>query len=145
MQIKKMFQSKLLSRKSKLKLYWTLIRPVAAHACETWVLKENSVQKLMIFERKILRKIFGPTKEPNGLWRIKTNEELDEMIQRKNIIRFIKSQRLKWLGHIERNQKEREVTKIYKWKPFASRPIVRPKNRWEDDVRKDLQTMKIKN
>ena len=42
-------------------------------------------------------------------------------------------------------QKEREVTKIYKWKPFASRPIGRPKNRWEDDVRKDLQTMKIKN
>ena len=99
----------------------------------------------MIFERKILRKIFGPTKEPNGLWRIKTNEELDELIQRKNIIRFIKSQRLKWLGHVERMQKEREVTKIYKWKTFASRPIGRPKNRWEDDVRKDLQTMKIKN
>ena len=92
-----------------------------------------------------MRKIFGPTKEPNGLWKIKTNEELDELIQRKNIIRFIKSQRLKWLGHIERMQKEREVTKIYKWKPFASRPIGRPKNRWEDDVRKDLQTMKIKN
>ena len=99
----------------------------------------------MIFERKILRKIFGPTKQPNGLWRIKTNEELDELIQRRNITRFIKSQILKWLGHIERIQKEREVTKIYKWKPFPSRPIRRPKNRWEDDVRKDLQTMKIKN
>ena len=49
----------------------------------------------MIFERKILRKIFGPTKEPNGLWRIKNNEELDELIQRKNVTRFIKSQRLK--------------------------------------------------
>ena len=115
------------------------------YACETWVLKENSIEKLMIFERKILRKIFGPTKEPNGLWRIKTSEELDELIQRKNIIRFIKSQRLKWLGHIERMQKEREVTKIYKWKPFTSRPIGRPKNRWKDDVRKDLQTVKIKN
>ena len=76
---------------------------------------------------------------------IKTNEELDKLIQRKNIIRFIKSQRLKWLGHAERMQKDREVTKIYKWKPFASRPIGRLKNRWEDDVRKDLQTMKIKN
>jgi hypothetical protein len=56
-----------------------------------WVLKENSIQKLMIFERRILRKIFGPTKEVNDLWRIKTNEELDELIKRKNIIRFIKS------------------------------------------------------
>jgi len=69
----KMSQSKLLSRKAKFKQYWTLIRPVAVYACETLVLKENSVQQLMIFERKILRKIFGPTKEPNGLWRIKTN------------------------------------------------------------------------
>jgi len=56
----------------------------------------------MIFERKILRKIFGPIKEENGLWRIKTNGELDELIKWKNIIRFIKSQRLKWLGHVER-------------------------------------------
>jgi hypothetical protein len=44
-----------------------------------------------------------------------------------------------------KDAKEREVTRIYKCKPFASRPIGRPKNRWEDDVRKDLQTMKIKN
>jgi hypothetical protein len=49
----------------------------------------------VIFERKILRKIFVPTKELNGMWRIKTNEELDDLIQQKNIIRFIKSQRLK--------------------------------------------------
>jgi hypothetical protein len=49
----------------------------------------------MIFERKTLRKIFGPTKESNGPWIIKTNEELNELIQQKNIISFIKSQRLK--------------------------------------------------
>jgi hypothetical protein len=103
-----------LSRKSKLKLYWTLIGPIITYASETWVLKENSIQKLMIFERKILSKIFGPTKELNGMWRIKTNEELVELIQRKNIIRFIKSQRLKWLGHVERMPKERVVTRIYK-------------------------------
>jgi hypothetical protein len=46
---------------------------------------------------------------------------------------------------VERVPKERKVTRIYKWKPFASRPIGRPKNGWEDDVRKDLQTMRIKN
>jgi hypothetical protein len=111
-----------------LKLYRT-IRPVLTYASETWVLKENSMQKLMIFERKILRKIFGPTKESNGLRRIKTNEELDDLIQRQNVIRFIKSQRFKWLDHVERMPQEREVTRIYKWKPFASRPIGRPKIR----------------
>jgi hypothetical protein len=134
-----------LSRKSKLKPYWTLIRPIVKHASETCVLKENSVEELIIFEKKILRKIFGPTKELNGLWRIKTNEELNELIRRKSIIRFIKSQRLKWLGHVERKSKEGEVTRIYKWKPLGSKPIGRPKNRWEDGARKDLQTMKIKN
>jgi hypothetical protein len=59
---KRMFQDKLLSKRSKLKLYWSIIRPVVTYACETWVLKENVIQKLMIFERQVLRKIFGPTK-----------------------------------------------------------------------------------
>jgi hypothetical protein len=90
-----MFQSKLLSRKSKLKLYRTLIRPTVTYANETWGITEDSIQKLMMFERKVLRKIFRRTKELNGPWKIKTNEELDDLIQRKNIIRFIKSQRLK--------------------------------------------------
>ena len=76
----------------------------------------------MIFERKILRKIFGPTKEVNSLWRIKINEELDVLIKRKNIMRFIKAQRLKLLGHVERMPNGREVIRIYKWKPLASRP-----------------------
>jgi len=118
----------LLSKKYKFKLYWTLIRPIVTYPCETWVLKENIIQKLVIFERKILRKIFGPTKEVNGLWRIKTNEELDELIKRKNIIRYFESQRLKWLGHVEGMPNEREVTRIYKWKTLASRPKGRPKN-----------------
>jgi hypothetical protein len=51
----------------------------------------------------------------------------------------------KCLGHVERMPKEREVTRIYKWKPFTSRPTERSKNIGEDDVRKDLQTMKMKN
>jgi hypothetical protein len=49
------------------------------------------------------------------------------------------------LGHVEKIPKERDVTRTYKWRPFASRPIGRPKNRWEDDVRKDFKTRKIKN
>jgi hypothetical protein len=74
----------------------------------------------MIFERQVLRKIFGPTKQQNGLWRIKTNEELDKLIKQKNIMRFVKAQRLNWLGHIERMSEERVVKKINNWKPIAS-------------------------
>jgi hypothetical protein len=50
-----------------------------------------------VFERKILGKIFGPTKEDNGIWRIKTNKELDELIKHGDIINYVKSQRLSWL------------------------------------------------
>ena len=67
-----LFKSKLVSRKSKLKLYWSVIRPVVVYGCEKWVLKESIIQRLSVFERKILRKIFGPTKGYNVNWRIKT-------------------------------------------------------------------------
>ena len=59
----------------------------------TWVLNENIIQKLPVFERKILRGIFGPTKE-NQTWRIKNNEELDKLIKHENIVNYIKAQRL---------------------------------------------------
>jgi len=78
----KFFKSRLVT---KLKLYRTVIRPIVTCASEIWVLKEAIIQKLLVFERKILRKIFGPTKE-NQIWRVKTNEELDKLIKHKNII-----------------------------------------------------------
>jgi capsule polysaccharide modification protein KpsS len=71
------------------------------YTSERWVLKETIIQKLLVFERKILRRIFGPTKE-NKIWRVKTNEELDKLIKRKNIINHIKAQRLSWFGHVQR-------------------------------------------
>ena len=91
---KVLFRSNFVSRKSKLKVYWSVIRPVAVYGCETWVLKESIIQKLSAFEWKILRKIFGPTKEANGIWRIKTNKELDELIEHWNIINYVKAQQL---------------------------------------------------
>jgi hypothetical protein len=63
-----------------------VIRPVIVYGCETWVLKESIIQRLSLFERKILRNIFGPTKEDNGIWRIKTNKELDKLIKHWNTI-----------------------------------------------------------
>jgi len=58
---------------------------------------------LAVFERKILRKIYGPVRE-NELWRIRRNDELEAIIKRENNVRFIKCQRIQWLGHIERIQ-----------------------------------------
>jgi hypothetical protein len=74
-------------------LYWS-IRPIITYACETWVLKETIKNKLMVFERKLLRKMFGPTKERDGTWRIESNDELDKLIRHKNIVNYIQAQRL---------------------------------------------------
>jgi hypothetical protein len=57
----------------------------------------------------MLRRIFCPTKERDGTWRIKTNDELDELIRHKNIINHIKAQRLSWFGHLHRMPEERMV------------------------------------
>ena len=99
----------------------------------------------MVFERKVLRRIFGPTKERDGKWRIKTNYELDELIRHKNIINHIKAQRLSWFGHLHRMPEERMVKRVYKWRPMLIRPLGRPKNRWEDDIINDMEKMKVKN
>jgi len=96
----------------------------------------------MVFERKILRKIFDLTYE-NGPWRIKTNQELDKLIKRKNIINSARVQRLGWYGHIERMQEIRMVKAIHAWKPISKRPMGRPKICWEDDVKKDIQRLKL--
>jgi len=106
---KNMFQSRLISKRAKLKLYDTVIRPIVTYSCETWILKETIINKLLVFKRKILGKLFGPNKE-NGIWRIKTHQELDEIIKRKNTINSIRAQRLSWLGHIERMQGTRMLT-----------------------------------
>jgi hypothetical protein len=94
-----------------MKLYCSTIRPTVTYVCETWVLKETIKNKLMVFERKLLRKMFGPTKERDGTWRIKTVDELDKLIRHKNIINYKKAQRLSWFGHLHRMPEERTVKK----------------------------------
>jgi hypothetical protein len=126
-------------------LYCSVIRPTVTYTCEAWVLKGTVQNELMVFGRKVLRRIFGPTKEGDGTWRIKTNDELDELIRHKDIINHTKAQRLSWFGHLQRMLEERMVKRVYTWKPMLTRPLGRPKNRWEDDTINDTKKLKIKN
>jgi hypothetical protein len=93
----------------------------------------------------VLRRCFGPTKERDGTWRIKANDELDELIRHKNIIKYIKAQRLSWFVHLHRKPEGRMVKRVHKWNAMLTRPLGRPKNRWEDDIRNDIKKLKIKN
>jgi hypothetical protein len=126
----KFFKSGLVTKQSKLKLlYRTVIRPIVTYASETWVRKETIIQKLLIFERKLLRRIFEPTKE-NQIWRVKTNEELNKLIKHKNVINHIKAQRLSWFDYVQRMPDTRTVKKIFNWKALTKRSQGRPKYRW---------------
>ena len=137
---KKLYTSKLISRNVKLQLYNMLIHPTVTYASETWALKENIINKLMIFKRKVIRKIYGPTRSEDGYWRIKTNQEINDILKGQNIIGFIKKQRLNWLGHVECMTEDNIVKKIKRWKPMSKRPIGRPKTCWEDDVLEDVSS-----
>jgi hypothetical protein len=99
----------------------------------------------MIFERKIMRKTLGSTRSDDGHWRTKTNQEISDILIGQNIIGFIKKQRLKWLGHVERMTKDNYVKKIKRWKPMSKRPIGRPKLPWEDDVSEDIRSINLRN
>jgi hypothetical protein len=83
----------------------TLIRPVVSFGAEAWTMTKKEEQALLIFERKIFRRIYGPKYE-NGEWKIRTNRELEEMNGGENIVKWIKGQRISWLGHLERMEED---------------------------------------
>jgi len=92
-----------------------------------------------------MRKILGPTRTADGYWRIKTNQEINDILIGQNIIKFIKKRRLNWLGRVERMAEDNIVQKIKKWEPMSKRPIGRPKTRWENDVLGDIKSINISN
>jgi hypothetical protein len=77
---------------------------------------------------QILRKIFGPVNIDNA-WRIQNNIEIGNLIEGADIVRFIKAQRIKLLGHIQRMDQARPTSKLLDWKPMGTRPVGRPRQR----------------
>jgi hypothetical protein len=93
----------LLSKNLKIRIYKTILLPVALHGCETWSLALRELHRLGIFENRVLRRIFGPKRdEVTGEWRKLHNEELHGLYSSPSIIRIIKSKRMRWAGHVAR-------------------------------------------
>jgi hypothetical protein len=91
--------------------------------------------RLRVFENRVLRRIFGPKKDGlTGEWRKLHNEELDDLYSSPNIVRVIKSRRMRWARHVACMEEGIGVHKVLVGKPEGKRP----RHRWED-IRMDLQ------
>jgi len=136
-----MFGSKILSTKLKIKLYMTLIRPLVLYGSETWTLRKVEETRLAVFERKILRRIYGPcnnfdTKE----WRIRQNDELKNLFQKPDIVAEITRKRLMWAGHAWRKEGS-FIKAVIKENSIGKRPLGRPGLRREDRIKKDVKAV----
>jgi heterodisulfide reductase subunit B len=140
----KLIKLKFLKKNTKMKIYKTMRRPVVTYSSETWTLPAKDENNPHIFERQILRKIFGSINIDN-IWRIRSNMEIDKLIKGADIVRFIKAQRIKWLGHIQRMDQVRPTRKLLDWEPMGTRPIGRPRQQRQEDVMEDLKKLKVKN
>ena len=88
----------------------------------------------------MLRRIFGPKRDGvTGEWRKLHNEELNDLYSPPNIVRVIKSRRMRWARHVARMVEGRGVHKVSVGKPDGKRPLGRPSRRWEDNIKMDLQ------
>lgn len=140
----KALKSRTISRRIKKRIYRTVIRPVVTHGSETWVLTKRGEEVLDRWERKILRKIYGPVQE-NGGWRIRHNVELYNLYQEPRISVEVRKGRLRWVGHLERMEKNRAARQVFYRHPEGRRrPRRRPRKRWLDEVEEDLRQMQVR-
>jgi hypothetical protein len=121
-------------------MYETIILPVVLYGCETWSLTLREEHRLRVFEDRALRRIFGPkSDEVTGEWRKLHNEKLRNLYLSPDIIRQVKSRRMRWAGHVARMGEERKVYRVFVGKPEGKRPLVRPRRRWENGITIDLR------
>ena len=138
--LEKILSSPLLSKKLKVKTYKTIIQPVVLYGCETWSLTLREEHRLRVLENKVFRKIFGAKKdEITGEWRKLHIAELHALYSSPNIIRSLKSRRLRWAGHVACMEQFRNAYRVLVGKPEEKRPLGRPRHRWEDNIKIDLR------
>jgi hypothetical protein len=120
----------LLSKNLKIKIYRTVILPVALDGCETWSLTLREERRLRVFENRVLRSVFGPKRdEVAGELRQLHNEELNDLYSIPKIVRVVKSRRMRWVGHVARMGEDRGVYRVLVGKPEGKRPLGRPRRR----------------
>jgi len=111
---------------------------VVLYGCETWSLTLREERRLRVFEKRLLRRIFGPKRdEVTGEWRKLHSEELNVLCSSPNILRVTKSRRMRWAGHVARMGRGEACTGFW-WGNLRKRPLGRPRRRWEANIKMDL-------
>ncbi|KAJ4450806.1 hypothetical protein ANN_02236 [Periplaneta americana] len=127
-------------KKAEVKIYKTVILPVVLYGCQTLTLTLREEQRLRVFENEVLRKIFGAKRdEVTGEWRKLHNAELHALYSSPDIIRNIKSRRLRWAGHVARMGEFINTYSMLVGRPEGKIPLERPRRRWEDNIEMDLR------
>ena len=110
--------------------------PVVLYGCGTWSLKLREERRLRVFENRVLRRAFGPKRdEVTGEWRKLHNEELSDLYSLPNIVRVVKSRRMRWAGHVACVGEGRGVHRVLVGKPEGKIPSGRPRRRREDNIK----------
>jgi hypothetical protein len=99
--------------------------------------------RLRVFENRVLRKISGPKREEDGSWRKLHNDELHSLYSSPNIVRMIKSRRMRWAGHVARMGERSAVYRVSVGRPEGKRPLGRPSRRWEYNIKMGLREVGI--
>jgi hypothetical protein len=137
-----LLSSRLISKNLKIKICKTVILSAVLYGCKTWSLTLREEHRLRVFENRVL-KIFGPKREEGGSWRKLHNDELHSLYSSPNIVRVIKSRRMRWAGHVARMGEGSGVYRALVRKPEGKRPLGRPRRRWEDNIKMDLREIGI--
>ena len=138
--VQNLLSSTLLSKTVKIKIYRTIILPIVLYGCETWSLTLKEERRLRVSENSVLRRIFGPKRdEVTEEWRKIYNKELNELHSSPNNIRMIKSKIMRFAGHVARMRKRRDAYRGLIGKPVGKIPLGRPRRRWEDNIKMDLE------
>jgi hypothetical protein len=123
-----------------MKIYRIIILPVVLYGCETWSLTLWEKRRVRVFENRVLRRIFGPKRdEVTREWRKLHNEELNDLYFLPTIVRVVKWRRMRWAGHVARMGEDRGVHRVLVGKPEEKRPLDKPKRRWKDNIKMDVQ------
>jgi hypothetical protein len=118
----------------------TIILHVVLYGFETWWITLREKRRLRVIENRALKRIFGPKRGKVKRERRQLhNEELNDLYSSPNIIRVMKSRRMRWAGHVAHMGERGGTNRALMGKPEGKRPLGRLRRRWEDNIKMDLQ------